>query len=138
LKEPLSVLCDFCSGIKGLQIMIIRLVSTVFVIFVALSCSTAFAQAGKKPRKDQRVTINLTGRGYEPSSFRLEKGVRARLIFIRKTEYECGREVVFPAYNIRRELPLNTPVTIRFTPRKTGTFSFTCGMNMLHGKLIVR
>lgn len=86
----------------------------------------------------QNIRISVTERGYQPESFKLKKGIPARVTFIRKTEDDCGKEVVFPAYNIKRILPLNTPVTIRFTPRRSGSFSFVCGMDMLGGKFIVQ
>ena len=38
---------------------------------------------------------------------------------------------------IRRELPLNQPVDIEFTPSKTGNVDFVCGMNMLRGTIVV-
>lgn len=112
----------------------------VFAIIIAISGIDANAQRRSKTQKQkiQNVTINLTERDYRPSSFRLRKGIPARLTFIRKTEDECGGEIVFPTLNIRRTLPLNEAVTISFTPRKAGTFSFACGMDMLHGKLIVQ
>jgi Cu+-exporting ATPase len=50
----------------------------------------------------------------------------------------CGTEVVFPSLNIRRALPLNEPVVIEFTPQKLGDIAFACGMNMLHGTVIVQ
>ena len=103
--------------------------------------AAAQRNAGTKKRaapKTQNLRVALTERGYQPMSFRLKKGIRARVTFIRRTEDECGKEIVFPAFNIRRTLPLNEPVTITFTPRKAGTYSFVCGMDMLHGKLIVQ
>lgn len=111
--------------------------------FLFISGTNALGQRGLKTRKSaakkvQNVKISLTERGYEPETFRLKKGIPARVTFIRKTEDDCGKEVVIPAYNIRRELPLNQPVTIRFTPRKAGSFNFVCGMDMLRGKIIVR
>jgi plastocyanin domain-containing protein len=107
-------------------------------VILLLTSSNADAQRKNQKQKVQNITVSLTSAGYQPASFRLKKDIPARITFIRKTEDECGKEVVFPAYQIRRELPLNTPVTIRFTPRKAGTFSFVCGMNMLRGKIIVR
>ena len=115
----------------------------VFSVFLAVSGFDAHAQSklnGKKQTagKVQYVTIELNERGYRPASFRLKKGTPARVTFIRKTNDDCGREIVFPSYNIRRELPLNRPVTISFTPKKTGAFDFTCGMDMLRGQVIVQ
>lgn len=111
--------------------------------FLSVSVMDASAQRSPKNRrpvakKVQNVKISLTERGYQPETFRLKKGIPARVTFIRTTEDDCGKEVVIPAYNIRRELPLNKPVTISFTPRKAGSFNFVCGMDMLRGNIIVR
>jgi plastocyanin domain-containing protein len=110
----------------------------IIVVLITTFGAASFIQAQKPTSKTQSVRIELTRSGYQPSTFRLRRGIPARVTFVRRTEDDCGREVVFPAFGIRRELPLNQPVLIRFTPRKTGTFSFACGMNMLYGKLIVR
>jgi plastocyanin domain-containing protein len=115
----------------------------VFAILISVSGTEVYAQRTSKlqkrtAQKVQNVRINLTESGYQPASFRLKKGVPARVTFIRKTESECGKEIVIPAYNIRRELPLNQPVTVSFTPKKAGSFGFACGMNMMRGKVIVR
>lgn len=107
------------------------------ITVAVLAGSTVFAQSVHKPRKTQRIVVNLTENGYRPSSFRLQKGVGARVTFIRKTNATCGQEIVIPAYGVRRDLPLNQRVTVSFMPRQTGTFNFTCGMDMLRGKIIV-
>ncbi|HYJ90962.1 MAG TPA: cupredoxin domain-containing protein [Pyrinomonadaceae bacterium] len=112
----------------------VSIISTA-AIFVA----GAFPQQSKRPAKrSQTVRIYLTRKGYEPETLSLKRGVPTHLIFVRQTKDDCGREVVIPAYNIRRELPLNQRVDVAFTPRKAGTIGFACGMNMLHGTLIVR
>ena len=115
----------------------------LYAVVITIFSSFANAQSTTKARKQQTkkiqsVRINLTERGYQPSSFRLKKGVPAHVTFIRKTTDECGEEIVIPAYNIRRFLPVGRAVLVRFTPKKTGTFGFACGMDMLHGKLIVQ
>lgn len=58
--------------------------------------------------------------------------------FIRKVSATCGTQIVIPDYEVKRDLPLNEPVLVKFTPKKSGEFSFTCGMGMLRGSLIVR
>ena len=110
----------------------------ILTAVIVLAGTTVFAQIRHVSRTSQSVRVNLTESGYRPSSFRLRKGVPARVTFVRRTDATCGQEIVLPAYGIRRDLPLNQPVTIAFTPRKTGTFNFTCGMDMLRGKIIVR
>lgn len=89
-------------------------------------------------QRRQRAFINVTTSGYEPSSLKLRRGRRADLTFVRKVEKTCGTRIVIPAYGIDRELPLNVPVTVSFTPNRSGRFKFTCGMNMFRGSIIMR
>ncbi len=83
------------------------------------------------------VEVIVSERGYEPERVHLRAGVPARIVFKRTTDKTCGTEVVIPSLNVRRELPLNEPVAIDFTPRKDGDIAFACGMNMLRGAVVV-
>lgn len=120
------------------------LLVAVCAALVAANTFSAAAQGvkkGKSSRKSgavQSVTVTLGEGGYQPSSLRLRRGVPARLTFVRKIEETCGKEIAIPEYNIRRALPLNEPVTVEFTPAKSGEFNFTCGMGMLRGTVIVQ
>lgn len=89
-----------------------------------------------KPSKT--ITIKITKKGFEPKELPLARGVPVRLIFIRQTSQTCGTEVTFPAYKITKPLPLNKPVAIDLTPTAEGPLSFTCGMDMLRGKVVVQ
>jgi plastocyanin domain-containing protein len=80
----------------------------------------------------------VSAQGYEPAKVTLRGGVPARLTFLRTTDETCGAEVVFPSLNIKRALPLNQPVQIELTPPTTGEIAFACGMNMLHGSVVVQ
>src|SRR2546427_11346979 len=95
-------------------------------------------RAKRKRPAVQKVTVALTEKGYEPTSLKLRRGVPAQVIFIRRVSATCGTQIVIADYDIKRALPLNEPVLVEFTPKKAGTFSFTCGMGMLRGSLIVR
>ena len=88
--------------------------------------------------KPQVVNVAVTKDGFTPSSFTVYKNTPVRLTFIRKVEVTCATDVVIPDYDIKRELPLNEPVVVEFTPEKAGTISFACGMNMQRGKIVVR
>jgi len=76
--------------------------------------------------------------GYEPSRVTLRAGIPARLTFVRTSDKTCGTAVVFPTLNIRRELPLNQPVEIDFTPQQAGDIGFVCGVNMLRGTVVAQ
>jgi RND family efflux transporter MFP subunit len=87
-------------------------------------------------RTAQTARIVVSNRGYEPSTLTLRAGIPARLTFLRTTNATCGTDVVLPAYDIRRPLPLNEPVDIEFTPKEAGEITFSCGMGMLRGKIV--
>jgi plastocyanin domain-containing protein len=82
--------------------------------------------------------VAVTEQGFEPARVTLQAGVPARLIITRTTDNTCGTEVVVPSLGVKRTLPLNTPVTIEFTPAKAGDITFSCGMNMLKGVVVVQ
>ena len=120
---------------------IVFLLTCVTLIATMSLSAEALTQkkSGTKPNnRIQSVTITLNDKGYQPASFKLRRGVPARVTFIRQVEVTCATEVVLPDYGIKRELPLGEPVVVEFTPNKKGEFSFACGMNMVSGKLIVR
>lgn len=86
----------------------------------------------------QVVDIEIGQRGYTPGRIRLEAGVPARLVFTRRIEGECPSQVQIPAVGIAKtDLPMNEPVAIEFTPEEAGTYTFTCGMDMMEGTLVV-
>ncbi len=96
------------------------------------SAATASAGAGGA----QEVTITVQG-GYEPAEVKVKRGTPVRLIFDRRETSSCSEEVVIPDFGIRKFLPAFQKTPVELTPEKAGAFEITCGMSMLHGKLIV-
>jgi RND family efflux transporter MFP subunit len=86
----------------------------------------------------QTARVTVSEQGFEPSQLTLRAGVPARITFLRTSDKTCGTEVVFPALQIKRALPLNEPVTVDLTPQNSGSLTFICGMNMLRGTIVVR
>ena len=84
----------------------------------------------------QEVKITVKG-GYSPDVVVVKRGVPVRLEFFRDETASCSDQVILGDFGIARDLPAFKTTAIEFTPDKTGEFSFTCGMNMLHGKLVV-
>jgi len=58
------------------------------------------------------------------------------LVFDRQETSGCSEEIVFPDFNIRRFLPANERTVIELTPASPATYEFTCGMSMLHGRVV--
>lgn len=113
-----------------------KLSLSLLAIFAITLVATQSVQAWS-PQQEQEVTIKVTEKGYKPAQLKLQLGVPARLTFVRETDNTCGTEVIFPEYDIERVLPLNERVVVEFTPQESGEFVFTCGMNMLRGKLVI-
>jgi RND family efflux transporter MFP subunit len=86
----------------------------------------------------QSVRVAVTEQGFDPVRLTLQAGVPARLIVTRTTDNTCGTEIAVPSLGVKRALPLDTPVTIDFTPAKAGEIAFACGMNMLKGVIVVQ
>jgi hypothetical protein len=84
----------------------------------------------------QEARLEVAG-GYSPSRVVLKKGVPARLTVLRKDTSECSRELHIPEFNVRQELTALKETVVHFTPTKAGTYSFSCGMDMLRGTLVV-
>ena len=82
------------------------------------------------------ITIVVDG-GYAPDAIVAKRGAPLRLVFDRRDSGPCTDEVVLPDFGIRRSLPTGERTAISIVPEKTGDFSWSCGMNMLHGKIRV-
>ncbi|MFZ5469578.1 MAG: cupredoxin domain-containing protein [Myxococcota bacterium] len=85
----------------------------------------------------QEVLIKVQG-GYEPSLVSLKKGVPVRLRFLRQDTGECSRELKIPAFDVHTELTPMKETVVELTPNKAGEFAFSCGMDMMKGRLVVK
>jgi plastocyanin domain-containing protein len=83
----------------------------------------------------QEVEVTVKG-GYQPSAIVVKAGRPVRLNFTRREASTCGEEVVIPDFGKRAHLPQDQTVSIEVMPAKPGEYEFTCGMNMMRGKLI--
>lgn len=85
-----------------------------------------------------RVAIAVDSTGFNPSEVKATAGKPVTLVFTRVTDATCATSVVFPSLKITKDLPLNTPTEITFTPDKSGDINFACGMNMITGVVTVQ
>jgi Uncharacterized protein conserved in bacteria len=86
---------------------------------------------------NQNVDIEVKG-GYSPEVITLKKGIPATLNFTRKDASSCLDRVVFSDFGINQELPQNKQETVQIDTSKPGEFQWACGMDMFHGKLIIK
>jgi len=106
-----------------------------FILWYFFSEREAVA-AGTGESGVQEIKVTVKG-GYSPDVIAVKQGKPVRLDFYRDETASCSEQVVFGDFGIVRDLPAFKTTPIEFTPDKAGEFTFTCGMNMMRGKLIV-
>lgn len=84
----------------------------------------------------QQIKVTVKG-GYSPDVIVVKQGMPVRLDFYRDESASCSEQIIFADFGISRMLPAHKTTPIEFTPDKAGEFTFTCGMNMMRGKLVV-
>ncbi|KRL13302.1 cupredoxin domain-containing protein [Schleiferilactobacillus perolens] len=95
------------------------------------------AVAAKIEKTGQDAQVLVSG-GYAPETVVLKQGLPAKLTFLRKDPSTCLDHVVFPDMGINDFLPQDQAHTIDIDTTKPGEYEFACGMNMFHGKLIIK
>jgi Cu+-exporting ATPase len=84
----------------------------------------------------QRIAVTVKG-GYNPDLIHVRQGVPLEIEFDRQESGECTNRVVFPDLGVNAGLRAYTKTMVRLHPDQPGTFGFACGMNMIHGTLVV-
>ncbi len=102
--------------------------------FLGAGSSSALAA---KPKPPKQVEITVTSDGFQPAEIKTQAGVPLRLVITRKTDRTCAKEVVIKDLGIHKPLPLDQPVTVDITPKKTGQLRYACGMDMISGVIVV-
>src|SRR4029453_6500734 len=84
----------------------------------------------------QKIAVTVKG-GYSPELIHVRQGVPLEIEFDRQESGECTNRVVFADLGVNAGLPAYAKTTVRLRPDRAGKFGFACGMNMVHGPLIV-
>ncbi|MBW1606423.1 cupredoxin domain-containing protein [Lactobacillus sp. Sy-1] len=87
--------------------------------------------------KEQVVTVTVDG-GYEPNVVNFKQGVPAKINFVRRSDQGCLGTVQSADLGFKSELPLGEVKTFDVNTSQSGEFDFSCGMDMVHGKVVVQ
>ncbi len=98
----------------------------------------ASPSAEQVPEGRRSIAVQVGASGYSPSEVAAAAGEEVRLVFTRTSDEGCGQQLVFPDLDIRRDLPLDEAVPVDITMPTSGTITFTCGMGMYRGAVVVR
>ncbi|WP_295729258.1 cupredoxin domain-containing protein [uncultured Limosilactobacillus sp.] len=85
----------------------------------------------------QEATVVVKG-GYSPETVVLKKGVPATLTFEMKDSTACLSHVVFDKLGVDRDLTKQKVTQVNIPTDQAGDIDFACGMNMFHGKVVVK
>ena len=96
--------------------------------------SGALAQTGSDGA--QEVALTVQGANYYPNPIRVKIGVPVRLVADMNSVTGCSRSIVIPDFGVSKTVSAGDNI-IEFTPDKSGTFGFSCSMNMYRGTIVV-
>lgn len=107
--------------------------SFILTAMIALTAQVSWAAS-----KAQVVELQVTEKGFEPSTVDVKPGTPVTLKITRKTDSTCATQVKIDAKKITKDLPLNKTVSIDIGKLEKGEIRFGCGMDMVTGKINVR
>lgn len=107
--------------------------SFVFALFLVANIQPTLANA-----KDQVVELQVTEKGFEPSYIDVTPGAAVVLKVTRKTDSTCATQIKIKSKSIKKDLPLNKPITIALGRLEKGEIRFACGMDMITGNISVK
>ncbi|NUP13627.1 MAG: cupredoxin domain-containing protein [Polyangiaceae bacterium] len=107
-------------------------------LLLLAGCSDASTTQPPLPAGAVELKITVDEQGYHPAEARAPAGKPVRLVFTRTTDEGCGQQLVVPNQQIRRDLPLKEPVAVDIAMPSSGKVTFTCGMDMYQGAVVVQ
>jgi plastocyanin domain-containing protein len=122
------------SQIIVLIVAVVLIASILWWFFGKHEASSASAQV--KDAK-QNATIVVKG-GYSPEQIVLKKGVPATVNFDMKDSTACLSHVVFEKLGVDKDLTKQPVTSINIPTDEAGEYNFACGMDMFHGKVVVK
>ncbi|MFH8591412.1 cupredoxin domain-containing protein [Streptomyces rimosus] len=84
----------------------------------------------------QRAEVTVHG-GYSPDRIRVHQGLPVKLVCNRQEAGEGTFQGAFARLRTSAALPAYTRTTVRLNPPAATEFGFACGMNVVHGTLLV-
>ena len=86
----------------------------------------------------KKVAVNAENHGYKPDTINFKVGKPAQVKFMASDNMGCMNEIVFKQLNVDEKLDGKPAVTVDIPTDKPGEYDFACGMDMFHGKVIVK
>ena len=124
-------------GIGQIIALVVGLAAIVFIIWWFFVKHQEFVGTSTIVNDEQNATIVVNG-GYSPATVVLKKGVPAEINFDMQDSTACLSHVVFEQLGVNKDLTKQKITTIKIPTDKAATYNYACGMDMFHGKVIVK
>lgn len=124
-------------NITQISSIIVGLILIAFILWWFFGKHTEKVEEGTIANNEQTATVVVNG-GYSPATVVLKKGVPAQLNFKMEDSTACLSHVVFEQLGINEDLTKQKITKIDIPTDKAGTINYACGMDMFHGKVIVK
>ena len=124
-------------NITQISSIIVGLILIAFILWWFFSKHTEKVEESTIANNEQTATVVVNG-GYSPATVVLKKGVPAQLNFKMEDSTACLSHVVFEQLGINEDLTKQKITKIDIPTDKAGTINYACGMDMFHGKVIVK
>ncbi|HMS40755.1 MAG TPA: cupredoxin domain-containing protein [Pyrinomonadaceae bacterium] len=113
-----------------------KVMAIPFVVNVKQGKTDKILTDAKIPAGYYKITVSKDG--FAPSEVNLSGDNGVKLAFLRVDKENCGDEIVFKDLNIRKKLPVGEVVTVEIPKDTKGEINFSCGMDMMKGKIVVQ
>lgn len=111
--------------------------ATLLGFVVPSTSGTAVTDALQAVNGEQLVEMEVTSAGtYAPDVIRVQQGIPVRWDIYGADFMGCANTLVLPAFKVQANLRPGFN-EVRFTPTKSGKFTFSCSMGMVRGTMIV-
>jgi plastocyanin domain-containing protein len=101
---------------------------------------TAGCNGGPKATRagSSEVQLTVTDAGFVPARVEVPRSQAFTMVVTRKTDQTCVKEILIPALNERRTLPLNQAVRIDVSNGVTDTLNYICNEHMIGGTIAAK
>jgi hypothetical protein len=113
-----------------------KVTAVAFVVNVKAGAEEKPVEEAQIPEGAVKITVSRDG--FTPEEITSQKGKPLKLAFFRADSENCGDQIIFKDLNIKRNLPVGGVVVIDIPTDANKTFTFTCGMNMYKGQIVVQ
>lgn len=127
----------FKMGIGQIIALVVGLAAIVFIIWWFFGKHQESVGTSTIVNDEQNATIVVNG-GYSPATVVLKKGVPAEINFDMQDSTACLSHVVFEQLGVNKDLTKQKITTVKIPTDKAATYNYACGMDMFHGKVIVK